>query len=247
MKPIDYGLSFIHGSSPSNLVRFWVESRTRIIDEKTGKSEDFCQCGSCKGEETFAESGLFKTELGGYDFLPVFGPEYSVVFRRFASAPPNTDYRQIAPSESWWGGMVYRLKEAAPITLLDSNEKIRKATHADLPIIVQTHIRNEQTQMSAIIEHPVKTMNIHDDKNLYQTDTGPIIYPDLSRRWDRLVDSIVLAFEAINAPKFADFLLERRFQVPAGDRPACEVYHYSESVSLPAENKLFCVGDLPKD
>ena len=33
MNVIDYGASFIHGSVPENRIRFWVESRTRIIEE----------------------------------------------------------------------------------------------------------------------------------------------------------------------------------------------------------------------
>lgn len=41
MNPIDYALSFIHGSLPANTVRFWVESRTRIIDEEEGRTENF--------------------------------------------------------------------------------------------------------------------------------------------------------------------------------------------------------------
>ncbi len=245
MKPIDYGLSFIHGTVPENRVRFWVESRTRIIDEETGVTEDFYQCASCKGEETFAESDLLKSRENSYDFLPIFGPVYSVVFRRFAFAPPDTDYRQIAPSDSWWGGVIYRLKEAQPIHLLDTNEKIRKATHADLPLILQTEIRNEQTKMRAIIEHPVKTMNIHDDRNLYQTDTGPITFPDLSKRYDRMVDCISLAYEAVNVPHFADFLLEARTPVMVDGKPVCEVYHYSEPVTLAAKNTLYCIGELP--
>ena len=91
MNPIDYGLSFIHGSVPSNRARFWVESRTRVVDEKEGKTEDFYQCGSCKGEETFAEKDLLRARDNSYDFLPVFGSVDSVIFRRFAAAPPGGD------------------------------------------------------------------------------------------------------------------------------------------------------------
>ena len=34
MMPLDYGRSFLIGTWPENEVRFWVESRTRIIDEQ---------------------------------------------------------------------------------------------------------------------------------------------------------------------------------------------------------------------
>ena len=54
LAPLDYGRSFLLGKAPSNEVRFWVESRTRLIDEQTGDVEDYLQVGSCKSENTFA-------------------------------------------------------------------------------------------------------------------------------------------------------------------------------------------------
>lgn len=243
MNPIDYALSFIHGSAPQNRVRFWVESHTRITDEVEGRMEDFYQCGACKAEETFAEKNLLRGGDLSYDFLPIFGPDYSVIFRRHAAAPPDTDYRQIAPSDSWWGKLIYRLREAAPAHVLDSNEAIRKATHVGLPIVVQTEIWNDETRMRAIIEHPVKTMNVHDGRDMYQTDTGPLAFPDLSKRYERMVESLSLAYEAVNAPHFADFLIEVRTPLFVDGRSVCDVYHYSEARSLAAKNTLYCIGD----
>ena len=48
--PLDYGASFLIGTAPQNKVRFWVESRTRIINERNGMTEDYFQCASCKSE-----------------------------------------------------------------------------------------------------------------------------------------------------------------------------------------------------
>ena len=56
---LDHGLSFISGRAEENRVRFWVESRTRIFDSVTGRSDCFYQCASCKSEHTFAERNLF--------------------------------------------------------------------------------------------------------------------------------------------------------------------------------------------
>ena len=61
MNPLDYGRSFIIGNGPANEVRFWVESRTRLIDVRTGTYEDYLQCGSCKSENTFAGKEKRKT------------------------------------------------------------------------------------------------------------------------------------------------------------------------------------------
>ena len=68
MRPVDYGLSYICHSAEFNSVRFWVESRTRMIDERSGKWADYHQCASCKSENTFAEKDLFRKD--NYD-LPL--------------------------------------------------------------------------------------------------------------------------------------------------------------------------------
>ena len=48
MTPLDYGRSFLIGNEPENEVRFWVESRTRIIDAASGQSEDYVQVGRAR-------------------------------------------------------------------------------------------------------------------------------------------------------------------------------------------------------
>ena len=87
MRPLDYGHSFLLGKGPGNEVRMWVESRTRITDERTGVSEDYLQTGSCKSEEVFVERNLFKEP--NYDFMAVYGPDQSIVFRRLAHSHPH--------------------------------------------------------------------------------------------------------------------------------------------------------------
>lgn len=233
LTPLDYGLSFLSGVAEWNRVRFWVESRTRVVDTRTGKHEDYLQCASCKSEDTFAAKDLFLAD--NYDFLPIFGPEYGLIFRRKASATPS--YRDVRASNKMWDGQTLRLRPAKSARLLDSTAAIRKATHDGLPLVSQTEFANEATGLRAIIEYPVKTMNIHDAKDLYQVDTGPVAFPDLSRRWDRLADSISLAFVAFNAPGFADFVIEAETVTPNGAR----VEHYSKRATVTGVNRLFAV------
>lgn len=233
LAPLDYGLSFLSGVAPWNRVRFWVESRTRIIDTRTGQHEDYLQCASCKSEDTFAAKNLFLPD--NYDFLPIFGPQFGLIFRRKAYATPG--YREIRESAKMWDGQKHRLVNAKAARLLTSPAAIRKATHDGLPLVAQTAFSNPATGYQAITEYPVKTMNIHDAKDLYQVDTGPVAFPDLSRRWDRLADSISLAFVAFNAPGFADFIRETETVLPGGAR----VEHYSDRITVTGINRLFAI------
>jgi hypothetical protein len=235
MNPLDYGRSFVIGNGPENEVRFWVESRTRLIDDEAGTEEDYLQCASCKSEATFAVRDLFQVD--NYDFLPVFGPAWGVVFRRKAYL--NQGYRETRPAKEWWNGQRTDLVEGTA-RQLQTNAAIREATYANEPIVAQTEITDSTSGLRAIIESPVKTMNTNRERDMYQVDTGPVLLPDL-KRVERSVDGLRLAFVAFNVEHFADFVVE----VPTviGDTsPATEVHHYSERISLPAANRLYAVN-----
>jgi len=240
MKILDYGSSFIGSTGPDNAVRFWVESHTRIINEKNSQTEDYYQCGSCKSEHTFADKELFMEN--NHDFIPVFGPEWSVIFRHKAF---NTEkYRSYFTEKKLWGKQIYHFKEAAEVTELESNASVRKAAHEGLPLIARTEIHNARRQLGAIMEYPVKTININDEMDVFQVDTGPVAFPDLNEERERLVDAICLAFIAFNKPSFADFIIEDLNNFIHDDREICSVYHYSRILSLPAKNSLFCIGSI---
>ena len=234
---LDYGRSFICNTAAFNAVRFWVESRTVLIDGE--QRFEFYQCGSCKSENTFAKEDLFAKE--NYDFLPILGDGHWLVFRRTAKL--NSNYRQIKKVEEIWGPANLKLREARKLAVLESWEQIRDATAAAVPIVSRTEIQDETTGLRTIIECPVKTMNISLDKRLYQVDTGPIALPDLSKRFELRIDSLRLAFVAFNAPHFADFVIEQPTKVIEEEQEKCQIHHYSGPISLKAKNTLLAVGD----
>jgi hypothetical protein len=238
---LDYGLSFVCNPSPKNAVRFWIESRTTVIDDSAGISAEFYQCASCKSENTFAEKDLFQED--NYDFLPIFGgkdAEDLLVFRRPARLSER--YRQVTKSEGVWGKPLLKLRKGKHVRGLDTWEKIRDVTAAGIPIVSRTEIEDSSTKLRAIIECPVKTMNISLDREIYQVDTGPVAFPDLSRRSDPWIAGLSLAFVAFNAPHFADFVIEQPTPVMEDERELCRIYHYSSPISLPAKNTLLAVS-----
>jgi hypothetical protein len=126
---------------------------------------------------------------------------------------------------------------------LDSFEAIRDATAAGTPLVSRTEFSDEQSGLRAIIEAPVKTINIQPDRRMYQVDTGPIALPDLARRYEPRVECLRLAFVAFNAPHFADFVIEQPTPVIEDGQERAQVFHYSLPISLPAKNTLVAVED----
>ena len=121
---------------------------------------------------------------------------------------------------------------------LRSWEDIREATMAGLPITSQTEIQDPSTGLRAIMECPVKTMNLSPERRMFQVDTGPVGYPDLSQKYEPRISCLSLAFLAFNSESAADFILERPTRVRGG-RELCEIYHYSRPFSTGARNRLF--------
>lgn len=232
---LDYRRSFICGTSELNSVRFWVESRTTLTDTTTGEQAVFYQCASCKSENTFGESDLFLED--NYDFLPIFGDGHWLIIRRHARMDTER-YRQVVESPNAWGEPKLLLHEGQNIEVLDSWDRIRDATAQGMPLVSQTDLSNQDTSLKAIIECPVKTMNISLEKQMYQVDTGPIAFPDLRRRAVPLIDCLGLAFVAFNQADFADFVIEQPTAVIENDEEVCSIYHYSKPISLPAVNRL---------
>ncbi len=235
---LDYGSSFICGTASFNCVRFWVESRTTLFDAAAGTATTYYQCASCKSENTFAEKDLFVKD--NYDFLPILGDGRWLIFRRPARITER--YRQIHTVDQMWGEMIMRLRQPARVTALESWEQIRQATADGLPIIAQTELACDDTGLRAVIECPVKTMNISLDKQMYQVDTGPVALTDLSRRYDPQIESLRLAFIAFNAPDFAEFVVEQPTPVVEDGQEKCQIYHYSSPFSLPVKNVLLAIG-----
>lgn len=235
---LDYGRSFISGKGSQNEARFWVESTTTIVDEPNARVETWYQCGSCKSERTFATSDLFTPD--NYDFLPIFGPQHGLIFRRKAYAYQH--YREVRPIDDMFGGPIYRLQTAESARRLRSNQEVREATHSGAPLVGRTEITSEHSGVRAIMEYPIKTMNTHTERNLYQVDTGPVLLPDLSSKRDRWVDALSLAYVAFNETSFADFVVEVETTINGSSGAPAQVHHYSQLLTLPGENQLFALS-----
>jgi hypothetical protein len=232
---LDYRRSFICGTSALNSVRFWIESRTTIIDTTTGERAVFYQCASCKSENTFGESDLFLAD--NYDFLPIFGDGRWLIFRRHARMNPER-YRQTVESPNAWGEPKLLLHEGQNVQVLATWETIRDATAEGIPLVSQTELIDQDSSLKAIIECPVKTMNISLEKQMYQVDTGPVAFPDLTQEFSPLIDRLRLAFVAFNQDDFADFVIEQPTPVVEDEQEVCSIYHYSNPISLPAVNRI---------
>ena len=235
---LDYGRSFICNTATYNAVRFWIESRTILHDDTAGTHLVIYQCGSCKSEHTFAKKDLLKED--NYDFMPIYGGEDMLIFRRHVDARDR--YREVRKVKEVWGKPEFKLHYGQAVKELTTFEEIRDVTTTDTPLAAQTEITNAETGLRCVMEYPIKTMNISIDNDIWQVDTGPIAFPDLTRRFEPAVDSVRLAFAVFNVTDFCDFVIEQPTPVLRDEKEVCRVNHYSNPVSFPAKNRVLSVS-----
>ena len=106
-------------------------------------------------------------------------------------------------------------------------------------------------------------MNLETSTEVWQTDTGPVAFPDLTKRYvsttiiagvwaafpstpvvcgqDPPLASVSLGFVAANNRQLerADFVVEQLMELPDGG--GAEVLHYCKPFSLPALNTLWAI------
>ena len=232
--PTDFGRSMVSTQGAVNAPLFWLESRCRITDPGAKVTRDYYQCGSCKSEDTFAAQNLFKDP--NYDFLPVFTEGQTIVFRRPAGF--SEGYRTV--SGPLWGGAIPRLRPAKARVLADAAQ-IGAAVAAGLPLIGQVELRDPDSGRTAVLEFPIKTMNLGADGTRWQVDTGPVVLPDLKAAPEQWSATLRLAFVAYNSADWADFVVEAPTPLRVADVEVAKVHHYSEIVHAVTRNQVLAV------
>ena len=216
-----------------NNARVQLECRCRITERRTGRTHTIVLGAVCKTERVGADGDLWLQPNG--DFIPVFSGHEFLQIKSFARAgmvaqlhPPGSGEqsdRLLVPIEGTFERVQLDLVER-DAERLDGAAAIVEAVLAN-DLIVGIH-RLETDRYDVEIEYPVKTINANERDLVYQTDTGPILFPDLDRRPEELLPRVELAFTASNAPDWAEFIVRVRTAIAEG----VEVYHYSKIVRL---------------
>ena len=225
----------------ANLARLQVESRCLLLDAKGQTVEEFFQFASCKAEHTYAQENLFQDP--NYDFSGVFSRDHYVLFRAHAPQDPKL-YAERGTVRNRFEDVLFQIREARDVKVLRTDSEKVQATLQGLPLIGRTEIRDERSGRRAVLEYPIKTMNVTDRKQIYQVDTGPIVFPDFRAPAARPVDMLELAYVAFNAPGEAYFILQRPTPLKQAGNQACLVSHYSEIRRMPAKNTVMSAAHI---
>lgn len=222
-----------------NNARIQLECRLSITERATAARQTFVMGASCKTEVVGVEHDIW-TEPNA-DFVPIFSDDRFLLLKTFARCgttvelyPPGSGTqpdRQSGVIAETFDRVTIRVAECAG-TVLETAAAVIEAAFANRPIVAVTEI--EQERYTALIEYPVKTLNVNERDGIYQTDTGPLLFPDLSRDPAELLDGLETAFSAFNCSEWIEFLI----RVPTEIGEGVQVYHYSKPIHLTATNRL---------
>ena len=254
MKATDFNNSYITWSVPhnpndkrvpghkpwGNSARILIDARCELIDEKSGVSEEFVLIVPCRTEWMYQEENLFQ--------IP--SREYRGIWSRTRQMSVGKgviyegEQKRCAPTKDTFTSLHFTVRSFPSATVLQTNEAVVKATLKELPLVAQTEIWDEQRQIRAIIEYPVKTMNFHPERKRFQVDTGPLPLPDFTSDAEEQIEWFSLAHVVYNTFDRAEFIIRQPTPVHKDGQEVCSVIHYSGIKVHEARNTILCSGTL---
>jgi hypothetical protein len=211
---IDFSRSFMtwRPHDPAgNIARIQLDAACTVIDAATGTSETFYLIVPCRSERMYAEGALF--QMPNYEFGGIWS-ERALLIRRthWTSARDHQEYGESgaagAPLARFrdWRLDVRRLDGAETLA---SPQAVVEATLANRLLVARTELQTEDGGARAVLEYPVKTMNVARHPDRWQVDTGPLIAPDPQAAATRPIERLGVAHAVYNRSDRIELIFRR--------------------------------------
>jgi hypothetical protein len=228
-----------------NNARIQLDCVCDLTEIATGDTQRFVLGASCKTERVGVACDIWTTPNA--DFVPIVSQDRFLNLKTYAwigeeSAvelyglqQPQPD-RQVGSTHEAFDSLKIHVHEIDGEHLA-TPEAIIAATFANHPLCAVTVWETDRYHVS--LAYPVKTFNVNERDQIYQTDTGPVLWPDLAREPAELIAGMNLAFTAFNCPDWIEVVVRAPTESPQG----INVYHYSQFERRDGvRNRMFRVG-----
>lgn len=223
-----------------NSVRINLEARLEVTDESTGQSDEFFLIAPCRTEWMYRDDVVFQLPSG----------EYRVVFSRgrHRGLGKRISYEGEAsrsgPTDNTYRYLDFEVVKYPVATALKDDVEAVEATWRGLPLVARTEIEDRERRVRAVLEYPIKTMNVHHTRARFQVDTGPVLWPDFASTEEHLIDRLEMAHVGYNRLDRAEFIIRRPTAIEKDGREVARSLHYSDRRSFPARHTLIAAGRL---
>ena len=219
-----------------NIARIQLDAACTLCDERLGTSETFYLIAPCRSERMYVDGPLFL--MPNYEFAGVWGQDdFQLIRTHWISLRDNREYGM---NHVRWSHVRLDVRRFAQARLLEGPGQIVEATLANLPLIARTEVWNAERTERAILEYPIKTMNLTQNPPRFQVDTGPLLLPDFGSGAAHAVERFEVAHVVYNALTKAEFILRRPTPISPGDAQSAATTDYSSISVMPARHEIFC-------
>jgi hypothetical protein len=143
------------------MARIPIEASCRITDP--AGSEEFFLIASCKGEDVYVERGLFKDP--SYDWCGIFSEEDYALLRTFATYEAGrAEERTIGRIADDFDDVRIGLRKLSGARALACGDGIVWATMGNRGLSGRTVIRDRAKEVMVVLEYPIKTVNVNQDR-----------------------------------------------------------------------------------
>jgi len=229
-----------------NNARIQLDCCCEITDKRTKVAQQFVLGASCKTEMVGVQQGMWMDPNG--DFVPIFSRDRFLNLKSFDRADKGVSLYppSLGAQSERQTGMVADAFDRVKIDIHRCEGKLLRTTDEIVEAILENRVVVARTEIEtdnyvALIEYPAKTINANERDSIYQTDTGPVLFPDLARTPVDLIAGFELAFVASNRADYAEFIVRARTSVA----PAVDVYHYCKPIGLNCKNDLLSLETRP--
>ena len=187
--------------------------------------------------------------MPNYDFRGIFGrTEHRILRKHWVSDPDYLDdaglnttggrvLDEVGRHSDRWTEVRLDIGRFDSFTELAGRQSVVDATLQNRPLVSRTELTDEASGVRAVLEYPVKTMNVMKSPVRYQVDTGPIILPDFGSTADSAIARFDLAHVVYNLFDRGELILRKPIAIGEG-APRISVTDYSHRIEYTGRNTL---------
>ena len=193
-------------------VRFNLESRCEISDEKTGNTAELFLGAPCRTEYTIARRNLFQIPSGEFRMA------FSGTSRVEIAGRPSREKEELKTTALGGHFQEHRvdIRGFPDHRELRDPHQIIEATLNNEPMNARNTYHKGNFTVS--VEYPINLINLNEADGEFQVCTGPMILPDLDTWNGTDVARVFLAHAAFTDFDFVEFILRRYVEAAESEK-----------------------------
>ncbi len=230
-----YVTFFTTPAQGGNIARIQVDA-TCSVDGwgDNGQPGRFHLIAPCRSEHMYLDGQLF--QMPNYEFCGIFTDDDLVLLRTHWTSDQESP--EIARATDRFDQVAIDRVDMHAERLF-TTEDIVDATLANRRLVARTRLTDPGSGSTAVLEYPIKTMNVTTSPLQFQVDTGPIIVPRFDAAEQPPIGRFDIAHIVYCAEDRAEFILRRPHDVGQRDGRPVQVTDYSELRFETADNEIW--------